>query len=185
MRGDRAALRACLLRTWKAFLTRCCSRVVFDLPVLPFEVCTRALPDPAITSASQHHLQSLQTSTLIQIEAFVLVFSVMSISPKFSSVKLRSVFCAVVMSTCLRVRATVGKQQLCTCRARERCQYLTITMKHGVPTMWTTTTQSWPLTWQHEHFLTTCWTSPTSRRSLPKTSASCVGMHRKLGCRTM
>ena len=36
------------------------------------------------------------------------------------------------------------------------------------PTMWTATTQSWPLSWQHEHFLTACWTSPTSRRSLPK-----------------
>ena len=142
MRGDHAALRTCLLRTWKAFLTRCCSRVVFDPPVLPFEVCTQPLPDPAITSASQHHLQSLQTSTLIQIEAFVFVFSVMSISPKFASVKLRSVFCAVVLSTCLRVRATVGKQQLCTCRARVRCQNMTSTMKHGVATMWTTTTQS-------------------------------------------
>ena len=47
----------------------------------------------------------------------------------------------------------------CTCRARERGQNLTSTMKHGVPTTWTTATQSWPLTWQHKNFLTTCWTS--------------------------
>ena len=32
---------------------------------------------------------------------------------------------------------------------------------------------------------TTGWTSPTSRKFLPKTSAFCVGMHRKLGCQTM
>ena len=41
--------------------------------------------------------------TLIHIETFYLVFSILSTSPVFSSVKLRSVFCAVVLSTCLRV----------------------------------------------------------------------------------
>ena len=39
MRGDRAALHTSFLRTWTAFLTRCCSRVVFDPPVLPFVRC--------------------------------------------------------------------------------------------------------------------------------------------------
>ena len=36
-----------------------------------------------------------------------------------------------------------------------------------------------------KHSLTTCWTSPTNRRSLPKTSAFCVGMRRRLGSQTM
>ena len=38
-----------------------------------------------------------------------------------------------------RPDSTVGKQQMCTCGARKRCQNLTSTMKHGVPMMWTTT----------------------------------------------
>ena len=29
--------------------------------------------------------------------------------------------------------------------------------------------------WAAQAFLTTCWTSPTGRRSLPKTSVSCAG----------
>ena len=33
-----------------------------------------------------------------------------------------------------------------------------------------------------KHFLTTCWTSPTSQRSLTQRR---VGMHRRLGCQTM
>ena len=34
------------------------------------EVRTQRMPDHATTSASQHHLQALQTTTLIQIETF-------------------------------------------------------------------------------------------------------------------
>ena len=75
------------------------------------------------------------------------------------------------MSSCARHSWEVGDLHMQSSGAGP--ELLTSTMKHGVPTMWTTTTQSWPLTWQHKHFLTTCWTSPTSRRSLPKTSASC------------
>ena len=71
-----------------------------------------------------------------------------------------------------RPDSTVGKQQMCTCGARKRCQNLTSTMKHGVPN-------------DVDDNETTCWTSPTSRRFLPKTSSFCVGMHRKLGCQTM
>ena len=41
-----------------------------------------------------------------------------------------------------RPDSTAGKQQMCTCRARKRCQNLTSTMKNGVATMWTTTAQS-------------------------------------------
>ena len=40
-----------------------------------------------------------------------------------------------------RPDSTVGKPQMCTCRARKRCQNLTSTMKNGVATMWTTTAQ--------------------------------------------
>ena len=38
--------------------------------------------------------------------------------------------------------STVGKQQMCTCRARKRCQNLTSRMKHGEATIWITTAQS-------------------------------------------
>ena len=69
-------LHTSFLRTRTAFLTRCCSRVVFDPPVLPCVRCAhKRLPDLATKSASKHHLskhfkhfiQALQTSTLIQI----------------------------------------------------------------------------------------------------------------------
>ena len=114
-RSDRVAVRNPLLRN---LLVRGGPRVVFDPPVLPFVRCAHtSLPDPATTSAPKHHLQALQTSAPTQIETFVLVLAVPSISPKFSSVKLRYVFCKVVLSTCLQVRATVGKQLMCTCRA--------------------------------------------------------------------
>ena len=47
-RSDPAALHTSLLKTWKAFLTRCCSRVMFDPPFLPFVNCAhnhcRTLP---------------------------------------------------------------------------------------------------------------------------------------------
>ena len=47
--------------------------------------------------------------------------------------------------------STSGKHQMCTCRARKRCHNLTSTMKHGVPTTWTTTTQSHGMAWpKHE-----------------------------------
>ena len=139
-RSGRAALHKPLLRTWTAFLTRCCSRVVFDPPVLPIVRCPH---------------NGCQTMPLHQHRSTIFKhFRPQQTSPKFSFVKLRSVFCTVVLSThVFGVRATVGKQQMCTRRARVRCQNLTSTMKHGVPTMWTTTTQSWPLTWQHKAFL--------------------------------
>ena len=154
MRGDRAALHTSFLRTRTAFLTRYCSRVVFDPPVLPFVRC--AHNDCQTMPLHQHRstiFKHFRPQHSFRLKRFF-VLSILSTSPVFSSVKLRYVFCAVVLSTCLRVRATVGKKQMCTCRARKRCENLASTMKHGVATMWTTTAQSWPLTWQHKHFLT-------------------------------
>ena len=167
MRGDRAALHTSFLRTWTAFLTRYCSRVVFDPPVLPFVRC--AHNDCQTMPLHQHRstiFKHFRPQHPFRLKSF-LVLSILSTCPVFSSVELRSVFCAVVLSTCLRVRATVGKKQMCTCRARGGCQNLASTMQHGVPTMWTTTTQSWPMPCQHKHFLASCGTSPTSRRFLP------------------
>ena len=139
MRGDHAALHTSFLRTWTAFLTRYCSRVVFEPPTSPFVRCPhndcQTMPLHQHRSTIFKHFRPQHSLILKRF----LVLSILSISPVFSSVKLRSVFCAVVLSTCLRVRTTVGKQQMCTCGARKRCQNLTSTMKHGVPMMWTTT----------------------------------------------
>ena len=95
VRGDRAALHTSLLRTWKAFLTRCCSRVVFDPPVLPFVRCAhnrcQTLPQ------HQHRITILKRSRPHpSFRLKRLVFWILSISPKISSVQLRSVFCTVV-----------------------------------------------------------------------------------------
>ena len=176
MRGDRAALHTSFLSQWTAFLTRCCSRVVFDPPVLPSVRC--AHNDCQNMPLHQHRcaiFKHCRPQHSFRLKRF-LVLSILSTSPVFSSVKLRSVLRSCVVNMSSGARHSWGA-------ADAHMQ-----SSQTVPEL-----DEYDETWGADdvedndpkltkYFLTACWTSPTSQRSLTQ---RCVGVRQRLGCQTM
>ena len=160
VRGDRAALVTSFLRTWTAFLTRCCSRVVFGPPVLPFVRC------------ACNHCQ-----TLPQHQHRSTIFKH---SRPRHSFRLERLFC---------ICASADQPKVFQCHASIRVLHSCVNMSSGARHSWEAadvhmqSSGAVPELDEHDetwwaddvvdsdpkltkHFLIACWTSPTSQRFL-------------------
>ena len=149
-RSHRVTSHKSLLRTWRASLTRCCLRVVFDPAVLPCVWCAhnpcQNLPPLPQHSTAFKHFRPQHSSRLDHYLWYFCSahsFPVSSIDPCFAQFSGQHVFgCAPRLRSSRCAHAGLGSGALNLKRSRRnmacrRCRRQT--------------TRSWPWTGQHKH----------------------------------